>query len=537
MRRTWFTGLLVPGLFAVLAATACGSGSAGTATSNAVGGGTVVIRLGGDWGNPVDGGQTVTSTPGGVLAEGMYDRLIDYNYKTGAIVPYLATSWTVTPSSVTFKIRTDATCSDGTPINASVVYNSFNRFISPQTKSLWPSTVYGPGPYTISKDDTAQTFTFATPKPFNNLLPAFGWYWTGIICPAGLQPGADFTKQSYGSGPYVFQSATHGADYTMVKRKGWNWGPKGESNPAGRPDTLDFKVIENETTAANLVLTGGLDIANVGGADEIRLKSDNTLDTQISQSYAPYTLQMNQAPGRPGADETVRKAVYTAIDPKAWNQAAYQGTGIISTNLQANPAGYCYTDLTSIVPKPSASAAKQVLLSAGYTVDSNGKLAKEGKELTIDVVGSSSTGSGAEYLASALNSAGIGTQLNVTDYNSFAGLFKAGKFDLLVGLFGAAVPAGGANTANFFAGKLYPDGSNRMGRQDPQLDQLVANAYAYPFGEQACAAWKALNTYMIKNSDVLPWVAPTYYWFSKKGKFSYVGVGVVVDPPTVVRLK
>ena len=534
--RAWVKGLLFPGLFAVLSATACGTAATST-TPTAVGGGTANIRINGDWGNPVDGGATVSGTQGGVIAEGMYDRLIDYNYKTGAIVPYLASSWTVTSDSVTFKIRGGATCSDGTPVNASVVYNSFARFISPQTASRWAVTILGPGPYKIAKDDAAQTFTFTTPAPFNNLLPAFGWYWTGVVCPAGLQPGANFTKQSYGSGPYVFESATQGADYVMVKRKDWSWGPKGNSNPAGRPDRLDFKVVANETTAANLLLTGGLDIANIGGPDLDRLQQDKTMDSYVGQAYAPYIVQMSELPGTPGADETVRKAVYTAIDPKAWNQAALQGTGIMSTNFQSMPGGYCYSDLSSLMPKPSAAAAKQILLNAGYTLDGSGKLAKGGKELTINVVGSTTTGSGAEYLSSALNQAGINTVLNNTDYAVFAQNYANMKFDLLVGLFGAPVPAGGANTANFFSGKLPPAGNNRLGRDDPQLAQLVANAYAYPPGDQACAAWKAINTYVIKNSIALPWIAPTYYWFSRKGTFSYIPVGVVLDPPTVVRLK
>lgn len=189
------------------------------------------------------------------------------------------------------------------------------------------------------------------------------------------------------------------------------------------------------------------------------------------------------------------------------------------------------------MPKPSASAAKQMLENAGYTLDSNGKLARDGKELVINVVGSTTTGSGAEYISTSLNDAGIATQLTNTDYATFAQNYANMKFDVLIGLFGAPVPAGGANTANFFSGKIPPAGNNRLGLTGPQLATLVANAYAYPPGDQACAAWKALDTYMLKNSIALPWVAPTYYWFSKKGTFSYVGVGVVLDPVTVVRVK
>lgn len=113
----------------------------------------------------------MSGTQSGVIAEGMFGRLVDYNYKTGQIVPYLASSWNVTANSVTFKIRNNATCSDGTPVTAAVVYNSFARMISPQTASRWAVTIFGPGPYTISKDDAAGTFTFGTPKPFSSRRP------------------------------------------------------------------------------------------------------------------------------------------------------------------------------------------------------------------------------------------------------------------------------------------------------------------------------------------------------------------------------
>jgi peptide/nickel transport system substrate-binding protein len=519
------------------APTAPAANSTTTAAAPGVGGGTAVVRLAGDWGNPIDGGQTVTTATGGMLATAMYDRLIDLDPTSGQPIPYLASSWTVAPNAVTFKIRQDATCSDGTPVDASVVYNSFARFISPDLKSRWPVTVFGAGPYTIAKDDAAQTFTFTTPQPFNNLLPAFAWYWTGIICPAGLQPGADFTTQSYGSGPYVFKSAEQGTEYVMTKRDGWNWGPPGISDPNGRPDVFDVKVVTNETTAANLLLTGGLDIAPIGGPDQTRLSNQkDALTETVSAGYAPYTLQINEAPGRPGTDMKVRQAMLTALDPNAWNQAALAGTGTVSSNFQANPGGPCYTDLTPIMPKPDPNAAKQILLDAGYTPGADGHMQKDGQPLTITVLGSTTNGSSTEYMGSALEQAGFKTVLNVTDYNTFAATFAKTDYDIIVGLFGSPLPIP-ANTANFFSGKFPPDGNNRLNRDDPQLAQLVTNAYAAPPGDQACAAWKDLNTYMITNAIALPWVSPSTFWYSKKDTWRYVPEGPVLDPVTVVRVK
>lgn len=515
---------------------ACGSGGQ-SSSQRVVSGGTVVVRVGGDWGNAIDGGQTVTSAIGGMLAEAMYDRLVEFNYKTGAVIPYLASSWNVAPTSVTFRLASGAACSDGTPVTPTAVYNSFARLISPATSSRWVQTIFGLGPYSISKDDAAGAFTFSTEKPFNTLLQAFAQPWTGIICPEGLRPGANFDTHSYGSGPFVLQSGTHGADYIVAKRAGWKWGPEGSSSSKpGFPDAIDFKSVSNETTAANLLLTGGLDVATVGGPDQTRLSSNSALELTKNPSYAPYTLQINEAALRPGADIVVRQAMLTAVDAKGWNKAAFSGSGVLSTNFQANPGGLCYSDLSAIMPKSSASAAKQILLKAGYTIGSDGKLQKDGKDLTITLVGSTATAGGPEYMANQLEQAGFHVVLNVSDPIGFSQNFSSTKYDILVGQFATTLPVP-PTTANFMVGKSPPAGNNRINRADPELDTLVANTVSAPPGPQACAAWKAFNTYVIKNSIALPWVAPVTNWYARKGTFSYSPNGPTLDPVTILRLK
>lgn len=516
---------------------ACGSGTQSSGPRPAAGG-TVNVRISGDWGNPIDAGHSVTTAIGGGIAESMYDRLVDFDYKTGSIVPYLASSWKVTPNSVAFKLRSDASCSDGTPVTPTVVYNSMAHLISPQLASKWPVTIFGNAtPYTMSKDDAAGTFTFTVPNPFNVLLQGFASYFSSIMCPAGLQAGANYDKQSYGSGPFIFQSDTHGSDFIVTKRKGWKWGPYGAStDKPGVPDTIDFKVIANETTAANLLLTGGLDIATVGGADATRLRSESSLSHTYAPSFAPYTLQINEDPTRPGSDQTVRQAMLTSLDAKAWNQAALGGSGIVSTNFQSNPGGYCYADLSSIMPKASPSAAKQVLLNAGWTAGPDGHLQKNGKPLTVQILGSTTTAGGPEYIQSQLEQAGMKTVLSNVDYNTFAGEFGRTNYDIVVGLFGSVTPTPPASP-NFFTGKFPPAGSNRIRRDDPQLAQIIANLFSAAPGAQACAAWKEYNTYMIKNWITFPWVAQQTDWFAKKGTFNYVPVGPTLEIPTLLRLK
>jgi peptide/nickel transport system substrate-binding protein len=119
----------------------------------------------------------------------------------GELVPYLAESFDISLTEATFVIRPDVTCSDGTPLTASIVKASFDRLLAGEVSR---ARIFGPGPYATSADDATRTFTFTTESPFAMLRYAFGdrfpYTQTAIICPSGLAPGADLTKELHGAG-------------------------------------------------------------------------------------------------------------------------------------------------------------------------------------------------------------------------------------------------------------------------------------------------------------------------------------------------
>ena len=87
---------------------------------------TVAIRAVGDW-KTLDPHSNPTA-PGYTIILAAYDRLVALD--KGKVVPYLAKSWTIGPGSVTFDLRTDATCTDGTRVTADVVAKSMRRFFA-----------------------------------------------------------------------------------------------------------------------------------------------------------------------------------------------------------------------------------------------------------------------------------------------------------------------------------------------------------------------------------------------------------------------
>src|SRR5262245_49591007 len=109
MRRA-LTLLAVLGLIL----TGCTSATTSTSTSTRPAGPTrLVMRVEADWSYDVFAPPQYT-LGGFEFAYATYDSLLAYEPGTWKLIPYIASSYTNTPTSVTFKIRDGVTCTDGT---------------------------------------------------------------------------------------------------------------------------------------------------------------------------------------------------------------------------------------------------------------------------------------------------------------------------------------------------------------------------------------------------------------------------------------
>jgi len=462
-------------------------------------GATVSARLGGDW-DTFDPQQFVALF-GNRLQIMTYDRLT-YNDLLGEVKPYLAKSWSVTPSSIAFTLRDDATCPDGTKVTPGLVQRSFQRMIDVKSPNL--SRLFGPGPHKLSSNDKAGTFTWVTEKAFGGLLWGFGTGYAGIVCPSGLDNPAAMRERPAGSGPYHVEAATHGEQITLKLRKDWKWGPKGiTSDTPGLPDRIVFKVITNDTTAANLVTTGGLDVTNIFGPDADRVLADKSV-----KSVAAYLegivipAMFNEAPGHVTADPIVRKALYTAIDSAGWIQTAYGGHGRAITGGFLSKEAKCFNPETErLAPKPGVEAARKVLVDAGWKLGSDGKLQKDGQKLNVVVLGYPAQNQGPEYVVSQFNKMGAVATLKSTDYATWTKNYQTGAFDLWIAEIFGTYPY---QLITYMSG-TFPEqgGANFAKINDPELDAAVTAARAAT-GDDACKNWGKVQEAFIKGYHVVP---------------------------------
>jgi peptide/nickel transport system substrate-binding protein len=490
------------------------------ATATAVPRGNVTVRLGGDWSSPGPG--LFLNDSGSMIAGAMYDRLVALN-ADGKVVPYLAESWTTTPTSITFKIKKGPTCADGTAITATTVASSFQRLVSPELKSAWEQSAFGPGPYTITSDAAANTVTFAVATPNGQMIYGFDSVnGAGVVCDAGLNAAdADFQARSYGSGPYVIQSIKPQDQIILKRRPEWNWGPNGgTANDPGFPETLTFKVVANETTAANLLVTGDLNLGVIVGADLKRLRSEQGITEQKFPGLIANPMAFNMSSSHLTSNKVVRQAIATAVDPAAYAIAAYDGEALVVRGWygQNHP---CYdAGAASLLPDPPGDLvkAKQILLDDGWIAGPDGKLQKDGKPLAIVAIASNSTGNGPEYVVETLNKIGISATLNLTDdsthrTNLFGGLFDlAFRSDSAVTSPKADAPIGYV----FQAAPINEGGLGWMNlNENASAFATMKDLYAKASADTTCAGWQAWARQFLSELYVMPLVLATQSYFGR----------------------
>lgn len=518
-------------LLGALVAAACSSTASSGTSSKAGPGGTVRVRLSADWNslNP----YSVANISTGVISTGIYDRLVSTD-AGNHVVPYLATSWKVTPSVLQFHIRSGVTCSDGTPLGAQQVADSLQSLIGqPQGKA-----VFGPGRTTITADPGAGTVTIGLAQPFSDALLNLTGASAVIECPAELALAArGDTEHAVGSGPYTIVEAIHNDHLTLKARPGWKWGPNGEAatNP-GFPDTIVLSLVANETTAANELLTGQLDLAQVNGPDVSRLISDKSLKHYAYGGYYLNELIFNRVSSPAVSDPMVRRAVMTAIDPRAFMLADTSGYGLTSSSFLA-PSAPCYDSGTKrFIPKPSAAAARALLQQDGYTAGPDGRLQKDGKPLVLRVLSTSvNFGQAPEYLAQTLSDAGITATLSNPDFNTYVSqLHNPGLWDVATEYVTGGGPAVGANIIYMTGPRLDQKGTNVSTNDDQAVADQVAAA-EQSTGATSCQHWAKAQELMLQDWDMLPLDQQTKQFFGRATTMAPAPTIVVLSLDTVRR--
>ncbi|WP_166354862.1 ABC transporter substrate-binding protein [Phytoactinopolyspora limicola] len=498
----------------LLVASCSGSGSEGPSASRTdvgsedqgdlISGGSVSFALAGDPGD-LDPWSSLSSANIGIAMFG-YDTIVSLD-ADGQVVPALAESWTAEGDTWTFVLNPEATCADGSPVDPSLVAENVNYAADPDNGVVMAG-VFLPQNASAVADDAAGTvaITLAEPAPF--FLQ--GLYGFPIICRAGLDDRSTMRGATQGSGPYVLDEAAPGDSYTYTMRDDYTWGPGGSrTGEPGQPETVTLRVVENETTVANMLLGDQLNIGSVVGPDVARLEEAAMFHADVLSPAGQ--MFFNQREGMLLADEELRRALTMAIDRSELNSVFSGGRGQEPEQLQVFAITCPTASVAENLPGHDVDGARALLDEIGWVTGSDGLRAKDGQQLTVALkydAGSPQIQSAAELAVARWKEIGVEVNAEATDVIGSA-LFGELEWDIAWQGVGTLNPAA---LVPFFSGPTPPDGNNFSGTTNPEYDALTAEGMTLP-AEEGCQYWNDAEASLLRQVNLVPFsyaVVPTY---------------------------
>jgi peptide/nickel transport system substrate-binding protein len=365
-------------------------------------------------------------------AKGMiYEPLFYFDTAdAGKVDPWLATSyrWSNGGRTLTFDLRHGVKWNDGTPFTSADVAYTFNLLKSNpsfNTASLPIASATAQGQYTA-------VVNFSSPA-YSDLVYAAGQTY---ILPAHIwrtvkDPATWPDPKPVGTGAYELSSV--GGEYMTLT-----------ANPdyylKGMPQVKTWRFVAyNGNTSEDLAIESGQsDWANAyipNIQQDYSSKDKNYIVSDIPLGIA-YLIP-NMVSG-PTTSLAVRQAISDAIDRTTVSKDVYNGYAS-ATNpeglLLPNFSEYLDPSLANAKFTYSAAAAKKVLTSAGYTMDSSGYFEKNGQQLTLTATvigGYTDYVQDLQIMVPELQQAGIDLTLREESSAAFTSDMDTGNFQLLM---------------------------------------------------------------------------------------------------------
>lgn len=332
-------------------------------------------------------GQPVNLEPGNItdgnsiyVQQQIYDRLVHVEPGGTALVPGLATDWSVSDDGLlwTFTLREGVTFHDDTPLDAEAVKMNVERWWDPQaplgfrnagkTFEIWANLFGG-----FKGDEAsllqaveavdAQTVKFTLQQPFAGFPAALSSGYFGIASPAAIaEAGGDYGiagSVAVGTGPFIFKEWRTG-DRILLQKNPQYW-------QAGLPKAEQLIVRFITEPAARLaeLRAGTVDLTlDLSPDQRAEIEADPNLDAVLRPSFNVGYLALNPSYA-PLAKLQVRQAIAHAINREAIVQAFWKD--LATTDEHFTPpalAAFQSQDVPTYAYDPDK--AKQLLTEAGF---------------------------------------------------------------------------------------------------------------------------------------------------------------------------
>lgn len=381
--------------------------------------------------------QQVALNAGLNVGRQLTDSLTDQDPKTGAITPWLATSWEVSPDarSFTFHLRDGATFSDGSTVDAEAVKANFEGIIK-----LGAKAPLGSGYLAGTKEITAvdpHTVRVEFTAPNVQFLQASSTVSLGLLSPKSVVTPPEQRCQGaglVGSGPFVFERYQPSTEVVITKRRDYTWGSTLFSRPGeAYLDRIVYKIIPEAGVRTGALVSGQLSaISDVQPNDEPQFAPGSGFTQHVrANPGVVFNLQPNTS-NPLFSDTTVRQAISKAINRQelvdtVLSPSYKPGTSVLAATTPG------YTDLSASL-RHDPDGARKLLDQAGWAPGPDGIRVRDGQRLSFEVPYSASLAfnrSALELVQQQLKKVGVEASIKLLSPTESTQIQNTGAYDVL----------------------------------------------------------------------------------------------------------
>ncbi len=442
----------------------------------------------------------VVDVTGGSIAAKLFNGLVRLGDDL-SVVPDIARKWTISEDGRTyrFSLRSGVKFSNGREVKAADFKYSFERVLSPDTKS--PRTwlfdyVLGAGEFMRGEAEEVEgirvlddyTIEIVLKEPFSPFIGLLTMPNAYVVPEEEVRRlGPDFSSRPVGTGPYILKSWLPGREMVLEAR-----GDYFDGSP--KVEGIVYRVIpEDLTTVAEFEL-GNLDAIAIPAAEFSKYKDSPKWREQITSAEGLNTYYLGLNCSKPPFDDAeVRQAVNLAIDRERILATIYEGRG----KLASGPVPDVLRRWEAPEPYPyEPEKAKAIIKRKGAF----GKSVEFYINTDLEVIDM------AEVIQSYLKEAGLDVHLKQLEWSAFKQAINGGEADLFWLSWWADYPDPENFMFPLFHSENHGPGGNRVLYINPEVDALIKAG-------QRAASEKLRNESYSKAENIIaaeaPWV---FFW-------------------------
>ncbi len=414
------------------------------------------------------------------ISELMFEKLVDLHSTKNEPIGCLADSWEISADlmSFTFHIALDARWSDGKPVSAEDVQFFYDVMMNPGNLT----SIHRVYLKRFERPEIVDDLTLrirAKEKHWNN-------FWDigkMVAFPKHVWGEVNFNRQKFKfpvvSGPYRIKEVKKNRSVTMVRRKDWWAGGSKYNRFKYNFDVIRYKFIEDRIKTLEIFKKGQIDVYPIYTS---LIWAKQTDFEQVRKNWIKRQLVFNQEPkGFQGfainlrrakfQDNRVRKALCHLFNRELMNRKLMFNQYLLLNSY--------YPDLYDGSFNPSVplleydpDKARRLLAEAGWKVDEQGRLLKNGQRFQITFLEESSDLRHLSVYVEDLKKVGIDARIEKLDRATITKRMDNHDFDIYQRAWGAErlrdpEPMWHSRSADVRASQ------NDSGVRDPFIDRLI----------------------------------------------------------------